>query len=252
MGVQGKRSGTLRPPSKKKRGGADPEQQLEHGQVPAEQQAEHVEPPKNSDHLTEVERFTLLAQQPLDNLKRLNFAIADADETLKGLKSERSTFFKKMKVEFGATAPDDLRDMLAMEDPEREAQILEDIKRRAKLAEFMASDLPLFSGQMEPDREPAVDKASRIGRSEALRGARFDPSRYGQGTEQLRAYEAAYYKAQAERLMTLGKVSAPPPPIGDAPATHTDAEAPPVGQEEWPAEGQPPKPQAAPEEVVAS
>lgn len=246
MGVQGKRAGTLRPASKKKRG-ADPEQQLADGQVPAEQQAEHVEPPR--PNLTHDQYLIALSQQPKEGLKRRDAKIAALRSELKTEISERSNFLRGIKKEYGANAIDDLKDMVDLEDPAKEEGIREKIERRLKLAKFM--QIPL-GRQLDwiVDRTPSVDSAYDEGVSDGRQNKSPNYTKWAQGTAQLDFYTRGFEKGCIERneLMAQGFKKLEPPPLGDVPTTYTEVS----GQDDWPAEGQPPKPQTAPEEVVSS
>lgn len=239
--VAGKRSGELRPPAKKKKRGEtapDPEQQMDAGQVPAEAQAEHVEPPKAN--LSPEQELTLLANTYLPAWKSSLENLAGTKAVFDKAKSDHQLVGKKIKAEMGgARALDIIKLMVEFEKEGAEESIRERIEMELRVAKFMACDVGTQLDWVE-DREPAVDKATRIGRAESLQGKRFDPSRYAQGTPQLTAYEKAYYAAQEERIMLLAGPAGSPPAIGDQPPTHVDAEQ---KAEEWPAEGQPPKPQ---------
>lgn len=250
MGVRGKRAGTLLT-SKKKRGAADPEQQLDQGQVPAEQQADHVEPPSNMTH----DQFLIaLGQQPKEELKRWDAKIEDLRTELKTAVSGRSTFLRTIKDEYGATAIPTLKDMVLMEDPAKEAGIQEEIERRLKIAKFLA--IPLGT-QFDwiADRTPSVDSAYDEGVSDGRQNKSPNYNKWAPTTAQREFYERGFERGCIERneLMAQGYRKPVPPPIGDAAATYTDAEPPPAAQEEWPEEGQPPKPQTPPEqEIVVS
>jgi hypothetical protein len=236
--VAGKRSGELRPPARKKRKGdqPDPEQQMDGGQVPAEAQAEHVDPPK--PNLTPEQYFIVLTQQPLPELKRWDADIDEAVSRVKTLKSGRSTFLKTVKAEYGIDAPADLRKMIAMEDPEKEAEIRADVERTLKIAKFMAAPLGTQIDWLDVDRTPDVDRAHNEGLADGRQNKLPNYNKWAQGTAQREFYERGFETGCQERNVVQAQGYKPlePAPIGDQPATHVDAE-------EWPAEGQPPKSQ---------
>lgn len=237
MGVQGKRAGTLRKTKKDKEAeaAAEAERKLSDGEVPAETEPTKPPPP----NFTLEQELILLSNTHLPQWEASLARVDEAKKAYGKAKSDHQLVGKAIRAEMGPKSLDTLKLMIEMKQEGAEERLKEELELKMRVARFYASDLPLFSG--EPDREPAVDKAARLGRSESLQGLRFDPSRYAQGTPQLAAFEKAWYQAQDERVMLMAMPKAEPAPIGDQPATHVDAEKP---AEEWPETGQPDLPRA--------
>lgn len=226
MAVRGKRNGELRPPSTKgKNGEADAERQLDKGEVPAERESNVVK-------LTEDQIFSLLASQYRPMFKGSLKAKQDADKEAKTKASEHKTTCKKIIAEMGDDAVEKIRDMIKLDEEGGEEKMRAVIARQLWVAQYMASPLGTqFGMNLDVDRTPAVETAAKIGRADGLAGKRYDPSRYGQGTEQLAAYDAAFYVAQEEQIRAKLLPLESPPPIGDPPPAVEAAEEAPPPQE---------------------
>lgn len=227
MAVRGKRNGELRPPSTKgKNGEADAERQMEAGQVPAETES-------NVINLTEEQIFSLLASQYRPMYEQSLEAKQEADKEAKTKASEHKLVCKKIKAEMGDRAVPRIRIMVALKKESHEKEIIERRKDEEWVSEYMA--VPL-GGQFglnlvgEVDRTPAVDRAAALGRAEGLAGERYDPSRYGQGTEQLAAYDKAFYAAQETQIRAKLLPLDAPPPIGDPEPLQQEADEPPPAE----------------------
>jgi hypothetical protein len=204
---------------RKKQNGTDPEQQLEEGKVPAEQQAD-----TNKFELTEEQKFSLLASQykPMF-VDATNIADATKAE-YDSAKGSLRTLRKKIIAEMGSDAVTKIELMIEFEQEGGEEKIKADIERKLWVARYMAAELGTQLNFLE-DRTPAEDRAHALGKAHGLAGEKFDPSAYAQGTPQLARYEHGFFDGQEVKLRIGIKPLEDPPPIGDQPATHVDAEA---------------------------
>lgn len=210
MAVRGKRNGELRPPSKKGKNGdaAEAERQMDAGEVPAERESNVVK-------LSEDQIFSLLASQYRPMFETSLEAKRNADKAAKSAASAHKTACKKIIVEMGDDAVDKIRDMIKLDEDGGEEKMRAVIARQIWVARYMAAPLGTQFSLLGEDRTPAVDTAANIGRAEGLGGKRFDPSRWGQGTEQLASYEKTFYVGQEEMMRAKLLPLEPPPPIGD-------------------------------------
>lgn len=259
MRVRGKRAGELRQSKKDKdaaAAAAAAEKQMDAGEVPAEQQ----EPPPKPN-LTHDQYLITLAQQPKEALKRHDSEISDLRSQLKTAVSDRSNFLLKIKKEYGGNAIADLKKMVVLEDPAKEGAIKEDIERTLMIAKFLATPIGT-QFELLVDRTPDVDRAYNEGLSDGRQRKEPNYNKWGQGTAQRQFYERGFEQGGVERneLLAQGYKATEPPPIGDASATHTDAEsgvthAEEIGMAEppeWPVDGQPPVPRTETEQQQAA
>jgi hypothetical protein len=210
--VAGKRAGVLRGPSKKNKA-AEP------GQVPAEQE------PTNEYKLTDEQVYALLASQYRPQFERSLLAKQDAAAAARKATADHRVACKQIISEMGPDAVDKIMDMIALDEDGGEEKMRKRMAREMWVAKWKGAALgEQLSWITEPDRRPAEQVAGELGKADGLAGNAFDPSRYGQGTAQLAAYEKAFYEGQETRLRAKIRPLETPPPIGDTAPTFTDAE----------------------------
>lgn len=113
---------------------------------------------------------------------------------------------KLAKAEMGTGAVDIIKDLIALEDPEGEANLRERIKRQADALRWAGVPLgtQVEMALSEPDRQPATDRAFDEGKRQSLNNEPAKPP-YDPSTPQYRAFMDGYQADQARRAGEIGR-----------------------------------------------
>ena len=145
-----------------------------------------------------------------DELRTLAFQHRDAYARALELKKAADARFKDVckhaKAEMGDGAVDVIKDLIALQDPEGEAEIRAKLKLRADAMRWaglpLGTQIELALGEV--DRQPAVDRAFDEGKKMSAEGrpaqCSYDPS-----TPQYRAFLDGYHEHQAVLASTIGR-----------------------------------------------
>lgn len=150
--------------------------------------------------LTDDQRFALTAVHKA--------AYAKALETKKTADAALKQVCKIAKAELGATAVDDIKDLIALDTPEGEAAHKAKVDRMVKVARWMGLPVGTQGSIFDPvDRQPAEDKAHAEGKRHGLAGDR-QQNPHSPGTPQYQKYLDGFHDGQA----VLAKGIRPMPP----------------------------------------
>jgi hypothetical protein len=150
-----------------------------------------------------------------DELRTLAFQHRDAYARALELKKAADASFKNVckhaKAEMGDGAVDVIKDLIALQDPEGEAEIRAKLKLRADAMRWaglpLGTQIELALGEV--DRQPAVDRAFDEGKKMSAEGKPAKPV-YDPSTPQYRAFMDGYAEHQAVLLSTVGRGDSPP------------------------------------------
>jgi hypothetical protein len=145
-----------------------------------------------------------------DELRTLAFQHRDAYARALELKKAADARFKDVckhaKAEMGDGAVDVIKDLIALQDSEGEAEIRANLKRRADAMRWaglpLGTQIELALG--ESDRQPAVDRAFDEGKMQSAQGKPAKPP-YDPSTPQYRAFLDGYSEHQAVLASTIGR-----------------------------------------------
>jgi hypothetical protein len=145
-----------------------------------------------------------------DELRTLAFQHRDRYSSALAKKKAADANFKAIckmaKAEMGDGAVDIIKDLIALEDPEGEANLRARLKRQADAMRW--AGLPLGTqiefALGEVDRTPAVDRAFDEGKKQSAENQPAKPP-YDPSTPQYRAYLDGYAEHQASLAATLGR-----------------------------------------------
>jgi hypothetical protein len=150
-----------------------------------------------------------------DELRTLAFQHRDAYARAMELKKAADASFKNVckhaKAEMGDGAVDVIKDLIALQDPEGEAEIRAKLKLRADAMRWaglpLGTQIELALGEI--DRQPAVDRAFDEGKRQSAEGKPAKPP-YDPSTPQYRAFLDGYSEDQTRMLNTVGRGDSPP------------------------------------------
>lgn len=104
---------------------------------------------------------------------------------------------KLARAELGPTAINDIKDMIALESPEGEAALRQNVERQMKIARWMGmavgTQAEIF---VDVDRTPAIERAKAEGKRVGLAGDPCAPP-HAPETEQYREWMAGFHEGQA-------------------------------------------------------